>query len=110
MFELSLKHWGGEDFVRYFERDFKRLNLEALPLAQFCTHSGVIDEQSISVRVLSSTAEPNFISLKIGVFFSEISSGCVCSDEPDLAIMADNSYGELAVRINRNSAKINFLD
>ncbi|MDG2395143.1 hypothetical protein [Candidatus Thioglobus sp.] len=108
MFSQALKHWGSDDFPQCFKRAFGGLNLDDLPLFACCTHSGVIDKDSISVTILSSSADKQTIHLKIGVFFCEILSGCACSDDPSQAMILENSYCELSVKLNRNNATLSF--
>ncbi|MBC8494222.1 MAG: hypothetical protein ISR74_06320 [Candidatus Thioglobus sp.] len=108
MFEQALNHWEEDDFFQYFQQAFAQLNLDELPLFTCCKYSGVIDPDSISLRLLSSRSDAQTIHLKIGVFFCEILSGCACSDDPSLAIMLENNYCELTVEINRADAKTTF--
>ena len=110
MFKKVLKHWDSDDFSQYFKYAFNTLKLEDLPLFQHCTHSGVIDEDSVEVRVLSRSMDEQIAHLTIGVFFCEVLSGCACSDDPSQAMMLENSYCELRMDIDCTSAQIEFLD
>ncbi|CAC9961394.1 hypothetical protein [uncultured Gammaproteobacteria bacterium] len=109
MFDRVLKSWGSVDFPRNFKQAFKTLSLEELPLMACCTHSGVIDKDSVELSILSNHATEQAITLKIGVFFCEILSGCACSDDPSQAIILENSYCELTLRIDRLNAQISFI-
>ncbi|HIB28239.1 MAG TPA: hypothetical protein EYO47_03070 [Candidatus Thioglobus sp.] len=108
VFNQALDSWDTDDFARVFKQTFNALSLKDLPLMDCCTHSGVIDEASIESTILTSSATQKTISLKIGVFFSEILSGCACSDDPSQAMILENSYCELLVEINRSDAQIKF--
>ena len=108
MFKQALKRWGSDDFPQCFKLAFAQLTLDELPLFSCCTHSGVIDKDSISIAILSSSADEQTICLKIGVFFCEILSGCACSDDPSQAMIFENSYCELVLELDRQTAKINF--
>jgi hypothetical protein len=108
VFVEALEYWGSDKFTHYFKRAFSQLNLDELPLSACCTHSGVIDKDSVSVTILSSSADKQTIRLKIGVFFCEILSGCACSDDPSQAMILENAYCELSVNLNRNNAGLSF--
>lgn len=108
MFSQALKHWGSDEFSHCFKRAFSGLSLDDLPLFACCAHSGVIDKDSISVTILSSSADKQTIHLKIGVFFCEILSGCACSDDPSQAMILENSYCELNAQLNRKNANLSF--
>ena len=109
MFKEALEHWD-DDFSQYFKRAFDTLNLEDIPLTQHCSHSGVIDKESIEVTILSKSMNEQVASLTIGVFFCEILSGCACSDDPSQAMIHENAYGEFHITIDRADARIEFLD
>ncbi len=108
MFDKSLKHWGSDEFSQYFKQDFNSLDLEELPLFACCTHSGVIDKDSVGLRILNSSSDEQTIYLKIGVFFCEILSGCACNDDPSQAMMFENSYCEFSVELDRGNAQVSF--
>ncbi len=108
MFEQALSHWESDDFFQYFQQAFTQLSLDELPLFVCCKYSGAIDRDSISLRLLSSRSDSQAIHLNIGVFFCEILSGCACNDDPSQAIMLENNYCELMVKINRADAKVTF--
>ncbi|MDC0904179.1 hypothetical protein OAS07_04065 [Candidatus Thioglobus sp.] len=109
MFKEALEHWD-DDFSQYFKHTFDTLNLDDIPLSQHCSHSGVIDKESIEITILSKTMNEQFASLTIGVFFCEIVSGCACSDDPSQAMIHENSYAELHITIELADARIKFLD
>lgn len=108
MFNEALKYWGSDEFPEYFKRAIQALELDQLPLFECCHHSGVIDQSSIDVMILSSSADMQALHLKIGVFFCEISSGCACRDDPSPAEIRENSYCELLVEIDRTDAAVKF--
>ena len=108
MFDQALEYWGSDSFPHYFKRAFSKLSLSELPLLACCQHSGVIDKETISLSILTSSADEQAIHLKIGVFFCEILSGCACSDDPSQAIMLENSYCELSVKLDRHKAELSF--
>ena len=108
MFEQALNHWEEDDFFQYFQQAFAQLSLDELPLSACCMYSGVIDPDSISLRLLSSRSDAQTIYLKIGIFFCEILSGCACSDDPSQAIVLENSYCELSATLDRKNAKLSF--
>jgi hypothetical protein len=108
MFKQALKHWGDDDFFQYFKLAFSQLTVDELPLYDYCTHSLIIDKD-IDITMLSSADNEQVICLKIGVFFREVLSGCVCNDDSSQAIIFENSYCELNLEINRQTAKISFI-
>ena len=110
MFDQALEYWGNDDFPRYFKRAFKGLTLDEMPLLSCCTHSGVIDKESIEISILSSADNEFSIHLNIGVFFCEVLSGCACSDDPSQAMIFENSYCEIGVSIDRDTAHVSFTN
>ncbi len=110
MFEQVLKCWGSDEFSEVFKYEIKSLELGVLPLDSCCNHSAVIDKDSIDPVVLSSHETDRDIQIKTGVFFCEILSGCACSDDPSQAMIHENSYCEINVIIDKDSAKARFVN
>ena len=108
MFDEALQYWGSDEFPQYFKRAIQALDLDQLPLFECCNHSAVIDQKSIDVMILSSSADEQTIHLKIAVFFCEILSGCACSDDPSQGEIRENSYCELLVEIDQDNSQVDF--
>ncbi len=64
LFSRALDAWATDDFAQVFKQDFNALSLTELPLIGCCTHSGLIDEDSIEVIILSKFATVDAIHLK----------------------------------------------
>ncbi|KAA0456456.1 MAG: hypothetical protein FXV79_00310 [Candidatus Thioglobus sp.] len=73
-----------------------------------CNHSANIDNNSIEISILKSVESGQIAQLKIGVFFREILSGCVCGDDPSAAITYENGYCELQVQFDKTTDIISF--
>ncbi len=108
-FDKVLKSWGSEDFTEQLQQTICALG-DALPLKDCCKHSGVIDFETIKPIILSSAESDSSVQIKLGVFFSEILSGCACSDDPSQAQMLENGYCELEMLIDKASKQASFIN
>ncbi len=110
MFDKILQNWGGEDFTQQLEKAIQSLDVETLPLASCCQHSGVVDFDTIKPIILNSKETQTNIQVKLGVFFAEILSGCACSDDPSQAQALENNYCELVLSIDKTTAQVSLTN
>ena len=109
MFDQAFQHWETPEFKPYCLAQLSAFAGE-LPLGQCCTHSSVIDPESISFRIINAQQQESSIGLKVGVFFEELLSGCACSDDPSQAMIRENAYCEMQLSISRAGEVEVFID
>ncbi|MEN8214598.1 MAG: hypothetical protein ABFR19_09585, partial [Pseudomonadota bacterium] len=61
-----------------------------LPLQQGLSHSSYASEGSFSVVILRITDDADVIRVKAGIFYTGLTPGCSCADDPS----PDNTYAE----------------
>ena len=88
-------------YSRILKQELEALQPGSLPLQQFTTQGGVVDDADISVTVLSVVGHEHEILAKVGVFFTEVVGGCNCHDDP----VHSNAYAEMMLAINRQTAE-----
>ena len=109
MFDQVFQYWETPDFKSYCLAQLKAFAPE-LPLGHCCTHSSMIDPESIGFRIISTQHQDSSIGLKIGVFFEEVLSGCACSDDPSQAMIRENGYCEMQLLISETGQVEVFID
>jgi hypothetical protein len=100
----SLRAWKTERFAQTLKAEIEALGADTLPLRDASTHSGVVDDASRSISVLSSVDDDVTIQARVGVFFNEILAGCNCSEDP----MPIASWCEVQVAIDKATAAASF--
>lgn len=100
----SLKKWASEDFKKVLKQELEALADGVLPLDQATCQGGKADGSDISALINSATENDSKIHINVGIFFDEIIAGCNCGDDP----MAENTYCELLVSIDKASAEADF--
>ena len=96
----SLHAWPGPNFATTLKAELEALPAGSLPLAQGSRLGGCIDDSAIVASVLRSTDTAATIKATVGIFFSEILTGCSCSEDPDI----QPAYCEFAVAIDKRTA------
>ena len=76
----------------------------AMPLQQGLSQGDMASERPEKVTVMSSHETESEIIIKLGVFFTEIISGCSCGDDP----VSLNGYCEMQLTIDKLSGEANF--
>ena len=109
MLTKVFEYWDSDKFSDYIKSELSTKDVELLPLEKCCTYSAVIDENSISIMVISKILKVDSMVVKVGVFFQEILSGCACSDDPSQAMTHENSYCEINIIINK-SGEVEFVN
>ena len=96
--------WNKQSFKKVLKNELEALPSGSLPLALATTQGGLVDDSDISVSVISSKEVEGAITVKVGVFFYEVISGCNCDDDPE----AFNTRCELEVSIDKETAIATF--
>jgi len=101
----ALQQCRSSSFKNALKRELENLPAGALPLEQGTSRGGFVDDSDISVSVIYATKNDNCIQAKVGVFFTEIITGCSCGDEP----VAENAYCEMLIRIDNTTSEAEFI-
>ncbi|MCK5697120.1 MAG: glucosamine--fructose-6-phosphate aminotransferase [Gammaproteobacteria bacterium] len=101
----SLQAWGFENFKKTLKQEMEGLNNDLLPLNKATCQGGVADDSNIAVLVNSIMTTDTHLQINTGIFFYEIIAGCNCNDDP----VAENTYCEVLVSINRTNAETEFI-
>ena len=78
----SLNAWGTPDFEDILKAEIEQLGAEQLPLQQGLSTSSYALDDKLNVRIISVSEEASFIRAKVGIFYSGITPGCSCADDP----------------------------
>ena len=100
----SLQAWKSEQFELVLKSEILALESGSLPLSRATTQGGVVDENSVSLSVLSSDEDDASINVVMAVFFSEIVGGCSCGDDP----LEANGHCEMKLSIDKSTAMAEF--
>ena len=100
----SLAACGAGRFEAALKAELVSLPPGSLPLQQATSQGGIVDENSITVSVLSSELSAGRIESRVCVFFDEIVGGCNCHDDP----VASHSQCILLVGIDRRTGEADF--
>jgi len=84
MFYLSqsLQAWNSNNFNNVIKKELCSINSDLLPLQQGLTQSSYAIGKNLSVTVLNTESDNNYILVKAGLFYTGIISGCNCADDP----------------------------
>lgn len=74
-----------------------------LPLLQAMAHGSQIAAAEICVMLLTSVEVESLIQVRAGIFFSSVTAGCSCADDPTPLNEIDE-YCELQFDIDKTSA------
>ena len=93
---LTLQAWPAGNVKHVLKNELESLTAGSLPLHEYTTQGGMVDDNNIAVSVFSVEELGDGLQAKVGVFFTEIVGGCNCHDDP----VGENAYAELVLRIN----------
>ena len=91
----TIQAWPDGNVERILKEEIESLSQGSLPLHEYTTRGGMVDDNNISVTVLSIEEVDRRLQAKIGVFFIEKVGGCNCHDDP----LEENAYAELVLLI-----------
>ena len=100
----SLNAWGTPDFVGTLKAEIEQLGAEQLPLQQGLSTSSYALDDKLNVRIISVSEEASFIRAKVGIFYSGITPGCSCADDPT-PVEEQVEYCEVQLDINKITAE-----
>jgi hypothetical protein len=72
----------GDGLVDGLRAALRELDTEALPQRLCCERGGIIKPESWSIDVLEAQRQDGTVSVRLGLFFTEIVGGCNCHDDP----------------------------
>lgn len=101
---LALKAWSGADFDTVIKREIATLAPDLLPLQKGLQHNNYAPGDDVSAIILHRGDEADFLSVKVGLFYSGITTGCSCADDPT-PIDRNTEYCEVIFRINKHNAE-----
>lgn len=100
----SIAAWPSDSFTSTIKNELEQLGTGTLPLDKATQRGGYVDDSSITCTVLNFKDEKDHITIKAGIFFTEILICCGCGDDP----VPENTYCELLIRLDKNSAEAIF--
>ena len=100
----SVQQWPSDLFKGVLKRELESLPAGTLPLGRAVYRGGFVYDNAVSVTVIDACEADRHIKARIGVFFTEILSGCSCGDDPS----PENAYCEMLVRISKSTAEADF--
>ena len=100
---LSLLAWDTEAFNTTFIEEICRLDESTLPLQQGLSQSSYANSDKLTASVLSKNSNKNCLSIKAGLFYTGIITGCNCADDPT-PVNENNEYCEVLFTIDKKTA------
>lgn len=100
----SKDSWNTQAFRQTFQHEVCGLNSETLPLYAGMTVGNHVIDDKLQVMILNTSETKTHISVKAGVFFSSIISGCACADDPT-PVNENAEYCEMLFQINKHNAE-----
>jgi len=100
----ALNSWGESSFNTKLIGEIMALPENTLPLQQALSQGDIASERPDKISVMSSKATTTEIIIKLGVFFTEIISGCSCGDDPGSL----SGYCEMQLTIERQNGNADF--
>ena len=96
----ALSAWGSPAFSEQLSGELERLPHAALPLQQGLAHSSQVSSEPFKVMLIDAQDETEAIVVKLGVFYSGITAGCSCADDPT-AVEPQTEFCHLLLRIDK---------
>jgi len=101
----SLATFGTNQFNILLKQELAAIDKSELPLNRATTQGGLVNEEQVSILILTSIENTETIEIKLSVFFNEIVGGCSCGDPP----MQINNHCEILLEINKQTANAKFI-
>jgi len=100
-----LDSWNTADFESELKQALKQLDCADLPLKQVANFSGLFAEDSLQFSLLGKQETERNLTVKLSVFFQEISNQCPCSGaEPETM----DGHCEMQMTIDKSDGSIGF--
>jgi hypothetical protein len=100
----SLNAWETPDFEGILKAEIEQLGAEQLPLQQGLSTSSYALDDKLNVRIISVSGDANFIHAKVGIFYSGMTPGCSCADDPT-PVEEQVEYCVVQLDINKTTAE-----
>jgi len=100
----ALHAWSSPEFEAVLKREIEQLGDGQLPLQQGLKSSSHALDGPLETMIISVADELGFIRAKVGVFYSGITTGCSCADDPT-PVEPQNEYCELIFVIDKSTAE-----
>ena len=101
---LSLEAWNRADFPDVLKQEIASLAMMPLLLQRGLRYSSVALADKLSVSVLKTSEDNDYVLANAGLFYTGIIPGCSCADDPT-PIDESNEYCEILIRINKITAE-----
>lgn len=96
----SLSAFGSDGFGETLKQELAALGPGALPLEKGTSQGGYVDDDGLEFTVIGVVDGADAVTVRVGVFFTEIVINCGCGDDP----MPVNAYCVLRIEIDRQTA------
>ena len=100
----SAAAWPSDSFSATIKNELEELEPGSLPLDKATQRGGYVDDSSITCTVFNFKDENDHITIKTGIFFTEILICCGCGDDP----VPENAYCELMISLDKKNAGATF--
>ena len=100
----SLNAWGSPDFEDILKAEIEQLGADQLPLQQGLSTSSYALDDNLNVRIISVSEDADFIRAKVGIFYSGMTPGCSCADDPT-PVEEQVEYCVVQIDINKITAE-----
>jgi len=101
---LSLHAWNTAAFNEVLIKEICSLGADELPLQQGLSQSSYANSDNLSVSVLNTENNDEFIFAKTGLFYTGTIAGCNCTDDPT-PVDEINEYCEVMFSIDRQTGE-----
>ena len=98
----SLRAWGTPAFAVVLNQELVR-HAGMLPLQQGLSASSSVAETPITVMILNTSDAESTISIKAGIFYQGLVSGCSCAGDPT-PDSENSEYCEVSLEIDKANA------
>ena len=102
-FHNALNAFGSPEFNAALKNEIEQLDAEHLPLQQGLTTGSYALSNKIQAMILGTSEDTDFISARVGIFYTSIIAGCNCADDPS-PVDENNEYCEVLCIINKKTA------
>ena len=99
----ALHAWSSPEFEAVLKREIEQLGGGQFPLQQCLKASSHALDGPLETMIISVADESGFIRAKVGVFFSGITTGCSCADDPT-PVEPQSEYCEVDLSIDKATA------
>ena len=100
-----LDSWNTPGFETELQQALKQLECADLPLKQIANFSGLFAEDTMQFSLLDKQETELCLTVKLSVFFQEISSQCPCSGEDPETM---EGHCEMQMTIDKRDGLVNF--